>query len=121
MSKGSELGTVFAFAQSKKPVCLSPVSYSKGVPTPSRGFHKLDLTQIYNIPYATGPSICSSLSTVRHTDNQAENNEGESSSSIIVDIGDANEEKARWWTIILAPGEGWREEITSRQDRCQSP
>ena len=33
----------------------------------------------------------------------------------IIDIGDVDEDVARWWTAILAPGEGWRA-IVSRQD-----
>lgn len=60
-------------------------------------------------------------STVRYTDSQAKWNGDESANSIVVDIGDVNEERARWWAAILAPGEGWQADITSGQDRYRSP
>ena len=60
-------------------------------------------------------------STVRYTDNQAKWNDDKFANSIVVDIGDVDEEKARWWAAILAPGEGWQADITSEQDRYRSP
>jgi hypothetical protein len=60
-------------------------------------------------------------STVRYTDVKAKWTDAESVDSIIIDIGDADEEKARWWAAILAPREGWQADITSGEDRFRSP
>lgn len=60
-------------------------------------------------------------STVRYTGSQAKWNDCEYANSIFVDIGDVDEERARWWAAILAPGEGWQADITSGQGRFRSP
>lgn len=60
-------------------------------------------------------------STIRYTDVQAKWTDGGSGNSIVIDIGDVDEEKVRWWTAILAPGEGWQADITSGEDRFRSP
>lgn len=60
-------------------------------------------------------------STVQYTHNKAKWTDGESVNSIVIDVGDVDEEKARWWAAILAPGEGWKADITSGEDRFRSP
>ncbi|RDL41743.1 uncharacterized protein BP5553_01722 [Venustampulla echinocandica] len=35
-----------------------------------------------------------------------------SADKLHIDLGNVNDNAARWWAAILAPGEGWRAEIT---------
>ncbi|PVH67996.1 hypothetical protein DL98DRAFT_523018 [Cadophora sp. DSE1049] len=38
-----------------------------------------------------------------------------------IDIGNVDDNTARWWAAILAPGEGWRAEITRNATVYRSP
>lgn len=41
--------------------------------------------------------------------------------SVIVQLGSINDEAARWWAAVLAPGQGWKATISHKQYRFLSP
>lgn len=42
-------------------------------------------------------------------------------SSVIVQLGSINDEAARWWAAVLAPGQGWKASIPHKQYKFLSP
>ncbi|KAJ5809490.1 uncharacterized protein N7503_001708 [Penicillium pulvis] len=56
---------------------------------------------------------------MRYTETKTECNSYtflENSSSHLVDIGEVGEDVARWWSAILAPGEGWEAFVTGKPE-----
>lgn len=60
---------------------------------------------------------------LRYTDSKTKWNDGgiTDTDSIVVNIGDVNDDAARWWSAVLAPEEGWEADITSGQNKFKSP
>ncbi|KAL4927728.1 uncharacterized protein BDV17DRAFT_282402 [Aspergillus undulatus] len=60
--------------------------------------------------------------TLAYTDSKACNSDkSREQDSAVVDIGVVDNDAARWWAAILAPGEGWEAYITIEKDRFRSP
>lgn len=61
---------------------------------------------------------------MRYTETRTECNSDtilENSSSHLLDIGEADEDVARWWSAILAPGEGWEALVTQNPKESLAP
>ncbi|OJD10746.1 hypothetical protein AJ78_08325 [Emergomyces pasteurianus Ep9510] len=58
-----------------------------------------------------------------YTEKQAEygNNEGDEQTQVMVDVGDVDDDAAKWWAAVLSPGEGWQAYLTCGQARFRSP
>lgn len=50
-----------------------------------------------------------------------DNNERDERTEVMVDVGDVDDNAARWWAAILASGEGWQAGLTLEQTRFRSP
>ncbi|OJJ04312.1 hypothetical protein ASPVEDRAFT_43781 [Aspergillus versicolor CBS 583.65] len=59
---------------------------------------------------------------LEYTDSKAYNSdESRERGSAVVDIGAVDDNAARWWSAILAPGEGWEAYITLNNVKFRSP
>lgn len=59
---------------------------------------------------------------LEYTDSKAYNSgEPRERGSAVVDIGVVDGDAARWWSAVLAPGEGWEAYITIKNDKFRSP
>ncbi|KAI9374847.1 hypothetical protein BJX61DRAFT_496180, partial [Aspergillus egyptiacus] len=57
-----------------------------------------------------------------YTDSKAYNSgEPQEQGSAVVDIGVVDDDAARWWSAVLAPGEGWEAYIAIGKDKFRSP
>ncbi|EGC46187.1 conserved hypothetical protein [Histoplasma capsulatum var. duboisii H88] len=58
-----------------------------------------------------------------YTEKHAEysNNKEDEQTQVIVDVGDVDDDAARWWAVVLSPGEGWQAYLIWEQARFQSP
>ncbi|OAX84635.1 hypothetical protein ACJ72_00999 [Emergomyces africanus] len=48
-------------------------------------------------------------------------NERDEQPQVMVDVGDVDDDAARWWAAVLSPGEGWQAYLTWEQARFRSP
>ncbi|KAK2745517.1 hypothetical protein FQN57_003642 [Myotisia sp. PD_48] len=64
-------------------------------------------------------------STIEYTESEALRGSGEcgtpDSGSIQIELGTADSDAVRWWSAILAPGEGWKAYSTREQVEYRSP
>lgn len=59
---------------------------------------------------------------LEYTDSKAYNSdESREQGTAVVDIGVVNDDAARWWSAVLAPGEGWEAYIAMKSDKFRSP
>ncbi|KAM5434694.1 hypothetical protein MferCBS31731_006640 [Microsporum ferrugineum] len=58
-----------------------------------------------------------------YTEKHAEysNNIGNEQAEIIVDVGDIDNDAARWWAAVLSPDEGWQAYLTREREKFRSP
>ncbi|KAI2011690.1 hypothetical protein LOZ39_001012 [Ophidiomyces ophidiicola] len=49
------------------------------------------------------------------------NSNGDRQTQVVVDVGDVDNDAARWWAAVLSPDEGWQAYLTWEQRRFRSP
>ncbi|KLJ07025.1 hypothetical protein EMPG_17479 [Blastomyces silverae] len=57
-----------------------------------------------------------------YTEKHAEfdNNQGDEQTQVMMDIGDVDDDAARWWAAVLSPGEGWQAYLTWERAKFRS-
>ncbi|GAP91693.1 putative immunoglobulin variable region used by the ITC63b heavy chain [Rosellinia necatrix] len=71
------------------------------------------------ISQASGPEYLESLAPWEET--TVRDDQNNNAPSIVIDIGNANHNAARWWSAVLAPGRGWKVSATHKNSRLASP
>lgn len=70
-------------------------------------------------------SIISGAAPLEYTASQAKwagnRHRPRDEASVIVQLGPINDDAARWWAAVLAPGQGWKASIPHKQYRFLSP
>jgi hypothetical protein len=70
-------------------------------------------------------SIISGAAPLEYTASQAKwagnRHRPRDEASVIVQLGPINDDAARWWEAVLAPGQGWKTSIPHKQYRFLSP
>jgi hypothetical protein len=69
-------------------------------------------------------STCSSRSHIQYLDHQVQwftGCQGPLTDELELDLNDVSDDAARWWSAILAPGEGWQATISREGQNYKSP
>nr|KMM71104.1 hypothetical protein CPAG_07411 [Coccidioides posadasii RMSCC 3488] len=58
-----------------------------------------------------------------YTEKYAEygNNKRDERPGVMVNVGDVDDDAARWWAAVLSPGEGWEAHLTRERTKFRSP